>query len=124
MLYHNSELHVSNRKLTDLQQGFPNTPRLRFWDRKLYLVSGTHLSSISCTRALCIRYQEYRELLRIRIMAPSTHHTMGGLTVDTDRHVLDTNGEVIPGLYPIFDILYSNLQRDYIQNKYYLFYCK
>ena len=37
--------------------------------------------------------------LRIRIMAPSTHHTMGGLAVDLDRHVLDTNGNVIPGLY-------------------------
>ena len=39
------------------------------------------------------------ELLRVRIMAPSTHHTMGGLAVDTDRHVLDTAGNVIEGLY-------------------------
>jgi fumarate reductase flavoprotein subunit len=38
-------------------------------------------------------------LLTIRLMAPSTHHTMGGLKVDTQRHVLDTNGNVIPGLY-------------------------
>ncbi|MBR3740330.1 MAG: FAD-binding protein [Clostridia bacterium] len=38
-------------------------------------------------------------LLTIRLMAPSTHHTMGGLVVDTDRHVLDTNGNIIPGLY-------------------------
>lgn len=38
-------------------------------------------------------------LLRIRVMAPSTHHTMGGLTVDTDRHVLDSKGKVIEGLY-------------------------
>ena len=37
--------------------------------------------------------------LKIRYMAPSTHHTMGGLTVDTDRHVLDTDGNIIPGLY-------------------------
>ncbi|MBP3428938.1 MAG: FAD-dependent oxidoreductase [Clostridia bacterium] len=37
--------------------------------------------------------------LRVRIMAPSTHHTMGGLKVDIDRHVLDTEGNVIPGLY-------------------------
>ena len=37
--------------------------------------------------------------LRVRIMAPSTHHTMGGLKVDVDRHVLDTEGNVIPGLY-------------------------
>ena len=39
------------------------------------------------------------ELLRVRIMAPSTHHTMGGLVVDTDRHVLDTAGKVLEGLY-------------------------
>ena len=38
-------------------------------------------------------------LLTIRLMAPSTHHTMGGLKVDTQRHVLDTNGDIIPGLY-------------------------
>lgn len=37
--------------------------------------------------------------LRVRFMAPSTHHTMGGLKVDTDRHVLNTNGDIIPGLY-------------------------
>ena len=38
-------------------------------------------------------------LLTIRLMAPSTHHTMGGVVVDTDRHVLNTDGEIIPGLY-------------------------
>ena len=38
-------------------------------------------------------------LLTIRLMAPSTHHTMGGIKVDTERHVLDTEGKVIPGLY-------------------------
>ena len=32
-------------------------------------------------------------------MAPSTHHTMGGVVVDTERHVLDTTGNPIPGLY-------------------------
>lgn len=37
--------------------------------------------------------------LRIRLMAPSTHHTMGGVEVDTERHVLDTEGNIIPGLY-------------------------
>ena len=35
----------------------------------------------------------------IRMMAPSTHHTMGGIVVDTARHVLDTDGQIIPGLY-------------------------
>ena len=37
--------------------------------------------------------------LRVRLMAPSTHHTMGGVVVDTDRHVLDADGNVIAGLY-------------------------
>ena len=38
-------------------------------------------------------------LLTIRLMAPSTHHTMGGVVVDTQRHVLNADGEPIPGLY-------------------------
>ena len=38
-------------------------------------------------------------LLTIRLMAPSTHHTMGGIVVDTNRHVLDESGKIIPGLY-------------------------
>ena len=37
--------------------------------------------------------------LRIRFMAPSTHHTMGGLKVDINRHVLNADGAIIPGLY-------------------------
>ena len=39
------------------------------------------------------------EKLRVRFMAPSTHHTMGGVVVDVNRHVLDTEGNIIPGLY-------------------------
>ena len=39
------------------------------------------------------------ELLRVRIMAPSTHHTMGGLCIDTERHVLTADGQIIKGLY-------------------------
>ena len=35
----------------------------------------------------------------VRLMAPSTHHTMGGLKVDTKRHVLDKEGNIIPGLF-------------------------
>ena len=27
------------------------------------------------------------------------HHTMGGLTINTNTEVLDTNGNVIPGLF-------------------------
>jgi len=37
--------------------------------------------------------------LIVRTLAPSTHHTMGGLVVDENRRVLDTNGKPIPGLY-------------------------
>ncbi|MBR1893386.1 MAG: FAD-dependent oxidoreductase [Lachnospiraceae bacterium] len=37
--------------------------------------------------------------LRVRLLAPSTHHTMGGLVVDTERHVLDKDGKAIEGLY-------------------------
>ncbi len=44
-------------------------------------------------------YQLEGQLLRIRVMAPSTHHTMGGLRVDTARHVLDASGSPIEGLY-------------------------
>lgn len=38
-------------------------------------------------------------MIRVRLMAPSTHHTMGGVVVDTERHVLNAEGEIIPGLY-------------------------
>lgn len=34
-----------------------------------------------------------------RILAPATHHTMGGLRIDTSRRVLDSKGRPIPGLY-------------------------
>ncbi|MBQ7519271.1 MAG: FAD-dependent oxidoreductase [Clostridia bacterium] len=37
--------------------------------------------------------------IRVRFLAPSTHHTMGGVKVDDSRRVLDTDGNVIPGLY-------------------------
>ena len=32
-------------------------------------------------------------------VSPGVHHTMGGLKIDTETHVLDTNGNVIEGLY-------------------------
>ncbi|MBQ9404224.1 MAG: FAD-binding protein, partial [Synergistaceae bacterium] len=38
-------------------------------------------------------------IMTIRLMAPSTHHTMGGLVIDLDRHVLTPEGRIIPGLY-------------------------
>jgi len=44
-------------------------------------------------------YQLEGALLRVRIMAPSTHHTMGGLRIDTERHVLDADGNIVEGLY-------------------------
>ncbi len=37
--------------------------------------------------------------LRIRVLAPATHHTMGGIAIDTDRHVIDSDGNIIEGLY-------------------------
>ena len=37
--------------------------------------------------------------IRVRFMAPSTHHTMGGLMVDEERRVLDKEGNPISGLY-------------------------
>ena len=37
--------------------------------------------------------------LIVRLMAPSTHHTMGGLVVDTSRHVLNADGQIIPERY-------------------------
>lgn len=37
--------------------------------------------------------------LRIRFLAPSTHHTMGGIRVDVKRHVLDADEKPIAGLY-------------------------
>lgn len=33
------------------------------------------------------------------IMAPSVHHTMGGVMINKNTQVLDVNGKVIPGLY-------------------------
>ncbi|WMT39633.1 flavocytochrome c [Paenibacillus sp. D2_2] len=35
----------------------------------------------------------------IQKAVPSVHHTMGGLVIDTDTHVMNTDGKVIPGLY-------------------------
>ena len=32
-------------------------------------------------------------------IAPGIHHTMGGLKINTETEVLDTNGSIIPGLY-------------------------
>ena len=44
--------------------------------------------------------ETYRiENIMVRWMAPSTHHTMGGFVVDTERHVLNAKGKAIPGLY-------------------------
>lgn len=37
--------------------------------------------------------------IRFRVLAPATHHTMGGLKIDMQRHVLDTHGNPIPGLF-------------------------
>ncbi len=42
--------------------------------------------------------------IRVRFMAPSTHHTMGGVMVDAQRHVLDNGGNAIAGLYAAGEI--------------------
>ena len=33
--------------------------------------------------------------IRVRFMAPSTHHTMGGVMIDAQRHVLDNDGNAV-----------------------------
>lgn len=44
--------------------------------------------------------ETYRiDTIKVRFMRPSTHHTMGGLVVDLDRHVLREDGSIIEGLY-------------------------
>ncbi|MDO5377019.1 MAG: FAD-binding protein [Clostridia bacterium] len=48
------------------------------------------------------------ENLRVRFLAPSTHHTMGGVKVDVNRHVLTEDGSVIPGLYAAGEITSGN----------------
>lgn len=35
----------------------------------------------------------------IMVAVPATHHTMGGLMINVDTEVIDTDGNVIPGLY-------------------------
>lgn len=40
-----------------------------------------------------------------RKMKPSLHHTMGGLRIDTDCHVLDKEGKIIPGLYAAGEVV-------------------
>src|SRR5699024_9237185 len=37
--------------------------------------------------------------IRVRFLAPSTHHTMGGLKVDDHRRVLNADDKPIAGLY-------------------------
>ena len=32
-------------------------------------------------------------------VAPGIHHTMGGVKIDTETHVINTDGEIIPGLF-------------------------
>ncbi|MBR0251397.1 MAG: FAD-binding protein, partial [Synergistaceae bacterium] len=44
-------------------------------------------------------YDLENTVMTIRLLAPSTHHTMGGVVVDLGRHVLTPNGRIIPGLY-------------------------
>ncbi|MDO5701735.1 MAG: flavocytochrome c [Lachnospiraceae bacterium] len=38
-------------------------------------------------------------------IAPGIHHTMGGVHIDTETHVIDTNGKVIPGLFAAGEVV-------------------
>lgn len=48
------------------------------------------------------------ENLRIRFLAPSTHHTMGGVQIDLDHRVLNADGTAIPGLYAAGEVAAGN----------------
>ena len=48
------------------------------------------------------------ENLRVRFMAPSTHHTMGGVKVDLAHHILNEDGAAIPGLYAAGEVCSGN----------------
>jgi succinate dehydrogenase/fumarate reductase flavoprotein subunit len=41
----------------------------------------------------------------VRVLAPSTHYTNGGLTTDLDARVLRTDGSVIPNLWAAGEIM-------------------
>ncbi len=38
-------------------------------------------------------------------IAPGIHHTMGGVKIDTETHVIDTDGNIIPGLYAAGEVV-------------------
>ncbi|KIK68935.1 hypothetical protein GYMLUDRAFT_34953 [Collybiopsis luxurians FD-317 M1] len=41
----------------------------------------------------------YDDTFHVAMMTPVLHYTMGGLEIDQDSHVIDTNGKPIPGLF-------------------------
>lgn len=41
----------------------------------------------------------------IQVVTASTHHTMGGIKINDQAQVLDTNGEVIPGLFAAGEVV-------------------
>lgn len=41
----------------------------------------------------------------IQKVVPAAHHTMGGLAIDVETHVLDMEGNVIPGLYAAGEVV-------------------
>ena len=48
------------------------------------------------------------ENLRVRFMAPSTHHTMGGVKIDLEHRILNEDGAAIPGLYAAGEVCSGN----------------
>lgn len=42
---------------------------------------------------------KYDDIFNVAIMTPVLHYTMGGLEIDPESRVIDTNGKPIPGLF-------------------------
>jgi fumarate reductase flavoprotein subunit len=63
-----------------------------------YIGSGRLVDASATTKVLLdTEAQPYVEYLTVNRLASSTHHTMGGLKVDENRHVISTSGNIIPG---------------------------
>lgn len=52
-----------------------------------------------------IELKSENDTYTIRVMKPSIHHTMGGLMIDGETHVYNTDGEVISGLYAAGEVI-------------------
>ena len=50
-------------------------------------------------RATGLEYDISKGPFYVSLIAPGVHHTMGGVTINTNTEVISTSGNVIPGLY-------------------------